>query len=107
MKLATKVFVIIVLKQFIQIIFENLKNKFMKIECEINRNIIYKFYSKNKNGYLTDIILNVINQEIEKLKTMKEMVLKEFKKQNEINYNIYSFISILYDNYSQNKKIII
>ena len=86
--------------------FENLKNKFMKIECEINRNIIYKFYSKNKNinSYSTDIILNVINQEIKKLKNMKEMVLKEFKKQNEINYNIYSFISILYDNYSQNKK---
>ena len=86
MKLATKVFVIIVLKQFIQIIFENLKNKFMKIECEINRNIIYKFYSKNKNinSYLTDIILNVINQEIKKLKNMKEIVLKEFKKQNKL-----------------------
>ena len=86
--------------------FENLKNKFVKIEYELNRKIIYDFYIKNRsiNSYSTQMILSIINDEIKKLKNMKEMITKELKKQNEINYNIYSFISILYDNYSQSKK---
>ena len=85
---------------------ENLKNKFMKIECELNRNIIYKYYSNNKNinTSSTNFLLNIVGEEIKKLKNMKEMIIKQFTKQKEINYNIYSFISILYDNYSQSKK---
>ena len=86
--------------------FEKLKNKYQKIEKDLTRNSLYVNYMNNKNvnDLLTNNILNIVNNEIKKLNEMKELIENEYQKQLKNNYEIYSFLTILYDNFTKSKK---